>query len=101
MIKYAPSPKGPTCDRTMISGTVWDRGYGLGFVPGTIVAVWINGNLFKTDIAGSHPGSFAASTGNYAYWEVTFPANQPVKGLVGSTATIATVRGGSMPGGWR
>ncbi len=82
-IKYQPNPYGPRCDRTLVQGTVWDVGYGNGYVPGTIVAVWLNGSLYRTDAAGSHPDSFPAHTGNRAYWEVDFATGQPVSGLVG------------------
>jgi hypothetical protein len=82
-IKYQQNPYGPRCDRTLVQGTVWDLGYGNGYVPGTIVAVWINGSPYKTDVAGSHPDSYPAHTGNRAYWEVDFATGQPVSGLVG------------------
>lgn len=61
------------CERWYIQGTVWDRGYGNGFVPGTQVRVWVNDAVYQTAV--THYGR------NPAYWEVNFIKNQVVNGF--------------------
>ena len=45
-------------------------------MPGTLVRVWVNGNIYATDMAGSH------NRNNPAYWEVLFQNNHAVSGVV-------------------
>jgi hypothetical protein len=63
MIKQEPHPN---CGAWDIQGTVWDKGYQNGYVPGTLVRAWVKGALYFTDIAGSH------NKNNPAYWEIKF-----------------------------
>jgi hypothetical protein len=65
------------CGTWYLQGTVWDQGYGQGFVPGTLVRVWVGDAIYATDTAGSH------NRNNPAYWEVLFPDNQAQDGSVG------------------
>jgi hypothetical protein len=74
MIKHEPHPN---CGTWYIQGTIWANGYGNGFVPGTLVRVWVNGAVYATDVAGSH------NKNNPAYWEVLFPNSWSGSGVVG------------------
>ncbi len=78
----------PNCGTWYAHGTVWDRGYQQGFVPGTLVRVRGSDGSTWTDKAGSHPNNPNQQAGNQAYWEVVF-ARKPVEG----SGTIAIVDG--------
>jgi len=54
-------------------------------VPGTLVRVWVNGNIYATDTAGSH------NRNNPAYWEVLFASNQAVGGVVAIVSAIGSL----------
>ncbi len=72
-----------------LSGTVWNRGYGKGLLPGTLIRVWVSGSVYTTDVAGSH------NKNNAAYWEVIFPKNQAKDGsvaIINSSGNIISPR---------
>ncbi len=82
--KFVPNPYGPRCDRTYVQGTVWSdwRQEPHGAIGGVLVRVWVNGAIYATDTSGSH----GPANRNPGYWEVNFPLNQPVRGLVAVVA---------------
>lgn len=77
--KVVNNPYPRQCSLWNIHGTVWT---GIPDVTqpitGMLVRVWINGVIFKTDISGSRGPSHI----NAGYWEIGFPANQAVTGMV-------------------
>ncbi len=84
MIKFEQAPN---CGAWYLSGTVWDQGYGKGFVPGAIVRADANGRTYK-DVAGSHPSNPNQINGDQGYWEIVF-GYKPVA----VSGTIAIVDG--------
>lgn len=74
MIKFAPFPN---CGTWYLQGTVWSDASQSGFLPSTLVRVWVNGSVYGTSSAG------ALMRNNPAYWEIILPRNQATSGLVG------------------
>ncbi len=73
-IKYQASKN---CGTWYLQGTLWDRGYGNGFVPGTIVRAWFSGGGTRDAVAGSF------NKNNPGYWEMVFPNGQVQDGSLG------------------
>ncbi len=87
--KFIKFQQSANCSGWNLHGTVWDRGYGQGLLPGTRVRVWVDGRIYATDVAGSH------NKNNAAYWEVRFSKNQAEDGsiaIVGPNGKILSPR---------
>jgi hypothetical protein len=73
-IKY---DREPNCGTWYVQGTVWNHGYGLGFVPGTRVRLWIDGGSYRDTTAG------ATGKNNPAYYEFILAQHTATSGRIG------------------